>query len=107
MKRQSGERSRNLSDGKPIGFKLCVGQPWEFMDIVKAMRETSIHPDYIVVDGAEGGTGASPLEFADHLGMPMRESLLFVHNALAGAGLRSKIKIGAVGKIVSAFAGFL
>lgn len=94
---------RVLSSGKPIGFKLCVGQPWEFMSIVKAMLETGILPDYIVVDGAEGGTGAAPLEFADHLGMPMRESLLFVHNTLVGAGLRERIRVGAAGKIVSAF----
>jgi glutamate synthase domain-containing protein 2 len=94
---------RRLSKGKPIGFKLCIGQPWEFMGMVKAMRQTGILPDYIVVDGAEGGTGAAPLEFADHLGMPMRESLLFVHNTLVGAGIRSKIKVGAAGKIVSAF----
>ena len=94
---------RSLSGGKPVGLKLCVGQPWEFMGMVKAMRETGIHPDFIVVDGAEGGTGASPVEFADHLGMPMRESLLFVHNTLVGAGLRNKIKVGAAGKIVSGF----
>ncbi len=94
---------RRLSKGKPIGFKLCIGQPWEFMGMVKAMRQTGILPDYIVVDGAEGGTGAAPLEFADHLGMPMRESLLFVHNTLVGAGIRGKIKVGAAGKIVSAF----
>ncbi|TFI58007.1 FMN-binding glutamate synthase family protein [Sphingomonas parva] len=96
-------RLRTLSRGKPVGFKLCIGQPWEFMGMVKAMRETGIHPDYIVVDGAEGGTGASPLEFADHVGMPMRESLLFVHNTLVGAGLRGRIRVGAAGKIVSAF----
>jgi len=94
---------RRLSKGKPVGMKLCVGQPWEFMGMAKAMRETGIHPDFIVVDGAEGGTGASPVEFADNLGMPMRESLLFVHNTLVGAGLRSRIKVGAAGKIVSAF----
>ncbi|MET1754977.1 FMN-binding glutamate synthase family protein [Novosphingobium sp. RD2P27] len=94
---------RKLSNGKPVGFKLCIGQPWEFMAIVKAMRKTSILPDFIVVDGAEGGTGASPLEFSDHLGMPMREGLLFVHNTLVGAGLRNKIRLGAAGKIVSAF----
>ncbi|UNU41332.1 FMN-binding glutamate synthase family protein [Sphingopyxis sp. YF1] len=96
-------RLRHLSGGKPIGFKLCIGQPWEFMGIVKAMLETRIMPDYIVVDGGEGGTGAAPLEFTDHLGMPMRESLLFVHNTLVGAGLRDAIKVGAAGKIVSAF----
>ncbi|MBV1692008.1 FMN-binding glutamate synthase family protein [Novosphingobium sp. G106] len=94
---------RRLSGGKPVGFKLCVGQPWEFMGMVKAMRESAIVPDFIVVDGAEGGTGASPLEFSDHLGMPLREGLLFVHNTLVGAGLRNKIRIGAAGKIVSAF----
>ena len=94
---------RRLSGGKPIGFKLCIGHPWEFMGMVKAMRETGILPDFIVVDGAEGGTGAAPLEFTDHLGVPMREGLLFVHNTLVGAGLRSQIRIGAAGKIVSAF----
>ncbi|KER35272.1 glutamate synthase [Sphingobium indicum F2] len=94
---------RKLSGGKPVGFKLCIGQPWEFMGMVKAMRETSIFPDFIVIDGAEGGTGAAPLEFTDHLGTPMREGLLFVHNTLVGAGVRDKIKIGAAGKIVSAF----
>jgi len=94
---------RQLSKGKPVGFKLCVGHPWEFMGMVKAMLETGILPDFIVVDGAEGGTGAVPVEFADNLGMPMRESLLFVHNTLVGAGVRDRIKIGAAGKIVSAF----
>lgn len=94
---------RHLSKGKPVGFKLCIGQPWEFMAMVKAMRQTDIYPDFIVVDGAEGGTGASPLEFSDHLGMPMRESLLFVHNTLVGAGVRDKIKVGAAGKIISGF----
>ena len=94
---------RVLSKDKPVGFKLCVGHPWEFMGIVKAMRETGIYPDFIVVDGAEGGTGAAPVEFADNIGMPMRESLLFVHNTLVGAGVRDRIKIGAAGKIVSAF----
>ncbi|MGV3478589.1 MAG: FMN-binding glutamate synthase family protein [Sphingobium sp.] len=94
---------RRLAGGKPVGFKLCVGQPWEFMAMAKAMLETGILPDYIVVDGAEGGTGAAPQEFADHLGMPLRESLLFVHNTLVGAGLRDRIRVGAAGKIVSAF----
>src|SRR3546814_5015993 len=63
---------RRLARGKPVGFKLCIGQPWEFMAMVKAMRETGILPDYIVIAGAEGGTGAAPLEFTDHLGMPMQ-----------------------------------
>lgn len=96
-------RLRDLSGGKPVGFKLCVGHPWEFMAIVKAMIETGIRPDFIVVDGAEGGTGAAPLEFANHLGLPLREGLLFVHNTLVGAGLRHLIRIGAAGKVVSAF----
>ncbi|HWA60833.1 MAG TPA: FMN-binding glutamate synthase family protein, partial [Caulobacteraceae bacterium] len=97
------QQLRDLSGGKPVGFKLCVGHPWEFMAIVKAMLETGILPDFIVVDGAEGGTGAAPTEFADHIGTPMREGLLFVHNVLVGAGVRDKIKIGAAGRIVSAF----
>ena len=96
-------RLRKLSGGKPVGFKLCLGHPWEFTGLVKAMRETGIVPDFIVVDGAEGGTGASPLEFSDHIGVPLREGLLFVHNVLVGAGLREKIRIGAAGKVVSAF----
>ena len=94
---------RKLSGGKPAGFKLCIGHPWEFLAICKAMLETGIYPDFIVVDGKEGGTGAAPLEFTDHLGMPMREGLNFVHNALIGINARDRIKIGASGKIVSAF----
>jgi len=94
---------RRLSGGKPVGFKLCLGHPWEFMAMVKAMLETGVVPDFVVVDGSEGGTGAAPTEFSDHIGAPMREGLLFVHNTLVGAGLRDKIKIGAAGKIVSAF----
>jgi glutamate synthase domain-containing protein 2 len=94
---------RRLSGGKPAGFKLCIGHPWEFLAICKAMLETEIYPDFIVVDGKEGGTGAAPLEFLDHLGMPMREGLNFVHNALIGINVRDRIKLGAAGKIVSAF----
>ncbi|MGB7037071.1 MAG: FMN-binding glutamate synthase family protein [Xanthobacteraceae bacterium] len=94
---------RRLSGGKPAGFKLCVGHPWEFLAICKAMLETGIYPDFIVVDGKEGGTGAAPLEFTDHLGMPLREGLNFVHNALVGINARGRIKLGASGKIISAF----
>jgi glutamate synthase domain-containing protein 2 len=94
---------RELSNGKPVGFKLCLGHPWEFMSIVKAMLETGVTPDFIVVDGAEGGTGAAPAEFTDHLGTPLRDGLVFVHNTLVGAGLREKIRIGASGKVISAF----
>lgn len=94
---------RELSGGKPVGFKLCIGHRREFMCMVKAMIETDIVPDFIVVDGTEGGTGAAPLEFANHVGMPMVEGLTFVHNTLRGASLRKRVRIGAAGKLVSAF----
>ena len=94
---------RDLSGGKPAGFKLCIGHPWEFMAICKAMLETGITPDFIVVDGKEGGTGAAPLEFMDYVGMPLRDGLSFVHNALVGIGVRDRIRLGASGKITSAF----
>jgi glutamate synthase domain-containing protein 2 len=97
------DQLRNLSGGKPVGFKLCIGHPWEWFGICKAMLETGLAPDFIVVDGAEGGTGAAPLEFTDHVGAPLQEGLLLVHNTLVGLNLRSKIRIGAAGKIVSAF----
>jgi glutamate synthase domain-containing protein 2 len=97
------ERLRTLSGGKPTGFKLCIGHPWEFFGIAKAMLETGILPDFIVVDGAEGGTGAAPLEFTDHVGVPLQEGLLLVHNTLVGLNLRSQIKLGASGKIITAF----
>ncbi|WP_290543981.1 FMN-binding glutamate synthase family protein [Aestuariivirga sp.] len=96
-------RLRGLSGGKPVGFKLCIGHPWEFLGVVKAMLETGQKPDFIVVDGKEGGTGAAPLEFMDHIGMPMRDGLSFVHSALVGASLRDEIKIGCAGKIISGF----
>jgi glutamate synthase domain-containing protein 2 len=94
---------RHLSGGKPTGFKLCIGHAWEWFAIVKAMQSTGITPDFIVVDGAEGGTGAAPLEFADHVGCPLQEGLLLVHNTLKGVNLRKNIKIGCAGKVVSAF----
>jgi len=94
---------REESGGKPVGFKLCVGHHWEFMAMLKAMIETGIKPDFIVVDGKEGGTGAAPLEFTNHLGMPLADGLVFVRNALVGAGLRDGIRLGASGKLVSAF----
>ena len=94
---------RQLSGGKPTGFKLCIGHPWEWFAIVKAMLLSGITPDFIVVDGAEGGTGAAPLEFVDHVGAPLQDGLLLVHNTLRGAGLRERIKIGVAGKVVSAF----
>ena len=99
---------RELSGGKPTGFKLAIGHPWEWFGIAKAMAENAasrpgLLPDFIVVDGAEGGTGAAPAEFVDHVGVPMHEGLLLVHNTLVGLNLRERIKIGAAGKIVSAF----
>src|SRR5690625_2159960 len=94
---------RELSGGKPVGFKLTIGHPWEWFAIAKAMIKTNITPDFIVVDGAEGGTGAAPVEFIDHVGTPLREALRMVHNTLVGIGLRDRVKIGASGKIVSAF----
>jgi glutamate synthase domain-containing protein 2 len=94
---------RRLSGGKPAGFKLCIGHPWEFLAICKAMLQSGIYPDFIVVDGNEGGTGAAPLEFMDHLGMPMREGVNFVHNALIGINARDRIRIGASGKVATAF----
>jgi glutamate synthase domain-containing protein 2 len=97
------ERLRTLSGGKPTGIKLCIGHPWEWFAMVKAMLETGITPDFIVVDGAEGGTGAAPMEFTDHVGSPVQEGLLLVHTTLRGVGLRDKIKVGCAGKVVSAF----
>ena len=97
------DRLRELSGGKPTGFKLAIGHPWEWFAIAKAMRETGVLPDFIVVDGGEGGTGAAPLEFTDHVGVPLREALLLVHNTLVGLDLRQHIRIGAAGKIITAF----
>jgi len=95
-------RLRELSGGKPTGFKMALGHPWEWFGIVKAMRTTGILPDFIVVDGGEGGTGAAPLEFSDHVGVPLREALMIVHNTLVGVDLRDKVRIGAAGKVVTA-----
>ncbi len=94
---------REKSGGKPVGFKLCVGHSIEFAALVKAMLETAILPDFIVIDGKEGGTGAAPLEFINHLGTPLAEGLTYAQNVLIGAGLRDKIKIAAAGKIIAAF----
>jgi glutamate synthase domain-containing protein 2 len=94
---------RALSDGKPIGFKLCIGKRREFLAICKAMIETGTTPDFITVDGGEGGTGAAPLEFSNVMGTPLNEGLIFVHNALKGCGLRDKIRIIASGRVVTGF----
>lgn len=94
---------RELSGGKPVGFKFCVGRRYQFFAICKAMLETGITPDFITVDGGEGGTGAAPLEFANSLGEPLRDGLNFVHSALVAVGLRDDIRIIASGKIFTAF----
>nr|WP_181442497.1 FMN-binding glutamate synthase family protein [Streptomyces tateyamensis] len=94
-------RMRELSGGKPTGFKLCVGSRRQFLAVCKAMLEEGVTPDFIIVDGAEGGTGAAPLEFADNVGLPLTDGLMIVQNALVGTGLRDRIKIGASGKIAT------
>jgi glutamate synthase domain-containing protein 2 len=96
-------RLRELSGGKPIGFKLCVGHRSEFLGICKAMLETKILPDFITVDGAEGGTGAAPIELSNSVGMPMRDGVLFVNSALRGVNLRNQIRVIAAGKVVTGF----
>lgn len=97
------EKLRKLSGGKPVGFKLCIGRKQEFMDFCEAMVYTGITPDFISVDGGEGGTGAAPVEFSNTMGMPMREGLIFVHDTLTGFGLRKEIKVIAAGKIITGF----
>lgn len=97
------QKMRLLSGGRPVGFKLCIGNKHEFVAICKAIIETKIYPDFITVDGGEGGTGAAPVEFSNHVGMPFREAVAFVHNTLIGFGLRNEIKIIASGHIVSGF----
>ena len=94
---------RELSEGKPVGFKLCLGKRREFLAICKAMVESGIYPDFITVDGGEGGTGAAPLEFSNVLGTPLDEALVFVHNALVGVGLRQQIKVICSGRVVTGF----
>lgn len=94
---------RDLSGGKPVGFKLCIGHRWEFLAICKAMAETGQRVDFIVIDGAEGGTGAAPGEFLDHVGTPLRQGLVFARNALVGCGLKEDIKLAVSGKQISAF----
>lgn len=95
------KKLRGLSGGKPVGFKLCVGKRREFLSLCKAMLKTGITPDFITVDGGEGGTGAAPLEFTNQLGCPLTEGLVFVHNSLVGVALRQHVKIGVAGKITN------
>lgn len=96
-------RLRELSGGKPVGIKLCVGHPAEFFGLCMAMHTTGIHPDFVTVDGGEGGTGAAPLEFSNSMGAPLTEGLVLVHNALVGYGLRDKVRVIASGKILTGF----
>ncbi len=97
------DRLRTLSGGKPVGFKLCVGKHREFFSICKAMIETQLLPDFITIDGGEGGTGAAPLEFSNSVGTPLNDALIFVHNALVGTKLRDQIKVIVSGKVVTGF----
>lgn len=94
---------RDLSGGKPVGIKMCVGHPWEWFALAKAFHETGIMPDFITVDGGEGGTGAAPVEFADHKGAPLRDGLMLIHNTLVGLDIRQHIKLVASGKMITAF----
>jgi glutamate synthase domain-containing protein 2 len=94
---------RELSGSKPVGFKLCIGNRSEFLGICKAMLETGITPDFITIDGSEGGTGAAPVELTNSVGTPLRDGLVFVNRALVGVGLRHKIRLIAAGKAISAF----
>lgn len=94
---------RALSGGKPVGIKMCVGHRFEVLALIKAMLETGIRPDFIVIDGGEGGTGAAPMELSNHVGLPLTEGLSFMHNVLTAAGLRDDLKLGASGKMISAF----
>ena len=97
------QKCRELSGGKPVGIKLCIGKRREFMSICKAMIKLDIFPDFITVDGGEGGTGAAPIEFTNNIGTPSVDGLIFVHNCLVGFNIRNKVKIVATGKITTAF----
>ena len=94
---------RDLSGGKPVGFKLCLGRRDEFLGICKAMLKTNILPDFITVDGAEGGTGAAPIEYTNFIGTPLEAGLVFVHNALVGINVRDKIRVICSGKVTNGF----
>jgi glutamate synthase domain-containing protein 2 len=94
-------RLRELAGGKPVGIKLCVGYPHELFAVMKAMLASGVHLDFVVIDGAEGGTGAAPKELSDSIGMPLREGLIIARNALVGTGLKRRIKLAAAGKVSS------
>lgn len=95
---------RSLAGGKPVGFKLAIGRPVEFLSICRAIHETGLAPDFITVDGGEGGTGAAPIEFSDHMGMPLLEAIVLVNNALIGIGVRERVRVFASGKRITSIA---
>ena len=97
------KKLRTLSGGKPVGFKLCVGRKTEFLSICKAMVQIGIYPDFITVDGGEGGTGAAPPEFTNHVGMPLLDALAFVDCSLRGFGIRNEMRLDASGKVLTGF----
>ena len=97
------QKMREASGGKPVGFKICLGKRREFISICKAMIKTGLRPDFITIDGGEGGTGAAPVEFSNYVGFPLKEGLIFAHNVLLGFGLRDKIKIIASGGVITGF----
>ena len=104
------DKLRKLSGGKPVGIKLCIGHPEEFASLVRAFLDTGISPDFITIDGAEGGTGAAPPEFSNSIGTPLNEGLSLAHAMLVGAGLRdpedkskSVVALIASGKVTSGF----
>jgi len=92
------KKLRDLSGGKPVGFKLCIGRKSEFLSICKAMVHLKIYPDFITVDGGEGGTGAAPPEFTNFVGMPLLDALAFVDSSLHGFGIRNEMRLIAAGK---------
>jgi len=94
---------KELSGGKPVGFKLCIGKPEQFGSLVQAMLKTGIVPDFVTVDGAEGGTGAAPPEFSNSVGMPLEDGLTLVHGLFLGAGLRDRVRLVAAGKVLTGF----
>lgn len=97
------KKLRDLSGGKPVGFKICIGRKDEFIDIIKAFANTGIYTDFITIDGAEGGTGAAPLEFIDYMGMALSDALVFANEVLIKYNIRNEVKIIAAGKIITAF----
>jgi len=97
------KKLRDGNGGKPVGFKICIGNRSEFIAICKAMVEEQIYVDFIAVDGGEGGTGAAPLEFTNYVGMPLKDAIVFVHDTLKGFGIKDQIKIIASGKVTSGF----